>query len=71
MLVYEKKMQKAFYKGLSAISGNLSAGYFGILIIIPALNRLTVSVDYLFLIFDSMMGILLLVLTIIFERKTL
>lgn len=70
MLVYEKKWQKAFYKGLSAISGNLSAGYFGILIIIPALNRLTVSVDYLFLIFDSMMGILLLVLTIVFERKT-
>lgn len=71
MLSHEKKMQKAFYKGLSAISGNLSAGYFGILIIIPALNRLTVSVDYLFLIFDSMMGILLLVLTIVFERKTL
>ena len=71
MLVDEKKWQRAFYKGLGAISGNLSAGYFGILIIIPALNRLTVSVDYLFLIFNSIMGILLLVLTIVFERKTL
>jgi len=71
MLVDEKKWQKSFYKGLSAISGNLSAGYFGILIIIPALNRLTVSVDYLFLIFDSIMGILLLILTIVFERKTI
>ena len=71
MYFYDKKLQKAFYKGLSAISGNLSAGYFGIIIIIPALNRLTVSVDYLFLIFDSIIGILLLVLTIVFERKTL
>lgn len=71
MFIQEKKWQKAFYKGLSAISGNLSAGYFGILIIIPALNKLSVSIDYLFLIFDSIMGILLLVLTIVFERKTL
>ncbi len=67
----DRKWQKAFFHGLSAISGNLSAGYFGIIIIIPALNKLTVSVDYLLLIFDSMMGILLLVLTIIFERKTI
>ncbi|KKP32499.1 MAG: hypothetical protein UR23_C0059G0011 [Candidatus Roizmanbacteria bacterium GW2011_GWA2_32_13] len=71
MLIFDKKWQKAFYKGLSAISGNLSAGYFGIIVIMPALNKLTVSVDYLFLIFDSMMGILLLVLTIVFERKTI
>jgi len=71
MLVHEKKWQKAFYKGLSAISGNLSAGYFGIIIIVPALNRLSVSVDYLFLIFDSIMGILLLILTIVFERRTI
>jgi len=52
MLVHEKKWQKAFYKGLSAISGNLSAGYFGIIIIVPALNRLSVSVDYLLAVLD-------------------
>lgn len=71
MLAYDRKWQKAFFRGLGAISGNLSAGYFGIIVILPALNRLSVSVDYLFLIFDSIMGILLLVLTIVFERKTL
>ena len=70
-LLYERKWQRAFYRGLSAVLGNMSAGYFGIIIIFPALSKLSVSVDYLFLIFDSIMGILLLVLTIVFERKTI
>lgn len=71
MQIIDKKWQRAFFKGLSAISGNLSAGYIGIIIIMPALNRLTVSIDYLLLIFNSMMGILLLVLTIYFERRSI
>lgn len=65
------KMEKATLKGLSAITGNLSAGYFGAIFIIPTLIKLKFLSDILLLIFDFLMGILLLVLTIIFERRSL
>jgi hypothetical protein len=65
------KTERAIYKGLSAIIGNISAGYFGAIFIVPTLIKLRSLSDILLLIFDFLMGILLLVLTIVFERRSL
>ncbi|EKE13860.1 MAG: hypothetical protein ACD_12C00780G0003 [uncultured bacterium] len=71
MQYLDKKWQKAFFQGVGGLSCNLSAGYFGVIIIFPFVNKPSILADYMLLIFNIAMGILLLVLTIIFERRAL
>lgn len=61
--------KNSIYKALAGLCINLSAGWFGAVIIIPNFKPLTTLFSYLVLISDLLYGILFLVLTVIFERK--
>lgn len=63
-----KNWQPSFLKALSAVLGNLSAGWFGVAIIVPNfVNPLTLD-GFLILTRDVAFGIVFLAATVIIER---
>ena len=71
MLSFSKKWQKAFFRGLSAILSNLSAGFYGTIIIYSSLSFPIVPTDLILMVFNFIFGTLLLLITVYFERRLL
>lgn len=69
MFILDQKWQKASFQGLSAIFGNLSAGFYGTIIIYSSLSFPIVTVDLILMVFNFIFGTLLLLITVYFERK--
>ena len=66
-----KKSKKAFFRTLSAISANLSAGWFGVVFIAPSSVSITSIKEVVFLICDLFFGILFMFISYKFEKSIL
>ncbi len=71
MLTIRKKDKKAFMKALTALSGNLAAGYFGLVLIAPNFLPLNNVINVLVLTYDFVLGIVFLWITYKLERSLL
>lgn len=67
----EKKNQKAAMRALSALAVNLSAGWFGVVIIAPNFWPIAGLKEVVMLTGDIFLGTIFLLLSYIFERKLL
>lgn len=56
-------------KALSGLSINLSAGWFGAILIVPNFSPIKTSADFLTLIYDFIFGTIFLGLTVWFEYQ--
>lgn len=66
-----QNIEKASIRAFSGLSINLSAGWFGATLIIPAIQTPGQQQDVLALFFNIVLGILALLITIYLERKYL
>ena len=71
MILSTKKDKIAFTKVLSGISGNLSAGFFGLILLAPNFLPIKGALDILLLTVDLFAGILFMWLSYKLERSLL
>ncbi|MGH7203087.1 MAG: hypothetical protein ACREHC_01440 [Candidatus Levyibacteriota bacterium] len=71
MVTFRKKDKEAWVKAFTALSGNLAAGYFGLVLIAPNFSPLRSVTDVLILTYDLVLGIVFLWITYKLERSLL
>ena len=71
MILEKKKDKTAFFKVLSGISGNLSAGFFGLILIAPNFLPIKGLHDVFLLTIDIALGIVFLWTAYVLEKNLL
>lgn len=71
MISFKKKDKAALVKAVSAISGNIAAGYFGLVLIASNFLPMRTIADALLLTYDVLLGIVFLWITYRLERSLL